>query len=86
MSARDRALHSSTRTPTHATRTPTHAASLTPTHDISNYCTLSRKASKKKKTLDRQRSGSSDDLLTGTRVSKVPELEEYTVKVSYIMG
>jgi hypothetical protein len=66
-------------TPTH---TPSHA---TPTHDISNYCTLSRKTSKKsqkKKTvLDRKHSGSSEDLYTGTKVSKVPEAHDYTVKV-----
>lgn len=70
------------------TRTPNHTfsgGSHTPTHDVSNYCTLSRKASKKKKLLDRKHSGSSDDLLTGTRVSKVPELEEYTVKVGLVL-
>ncbi len=75
---------SPTHTPHHTPHhTPRHTSShLTPTHDVSNYCTLSRKASNQKKaTLDRKQSESIDDLYTGTRVSKVPELQEYTVKV-----
>ena len=73
-------------TPTHTSHlTPTHTSHHTPNHDVSNYCTLSRKTTKKaaqkKKAIDRKHSGSSDDLLTGTKVSEVPGLEDYTVKV-----
>jgi len=78
------------RTPSHMrNHTPTHTAggaganSRTPTHDVSNYCTLSRKNKKtgaaKKKSLDKRYSGSHDNLFTGTKVSKVPESEGHVV-------
>ena len=51
--------------------------------DVGKYFTLNRRSNKKAAAQKKKRkqSGSIDDLYTGTRVSKVPEDKDYTVKV-----
>ncbi len=91
MSSGDRVL-AAPRTPSHVrNHTPTHVGgnSRTPTHDVSNYCTLSRKPKKnsmKKKSLDKSHSGSHEDLFTGMKVSKVPESEKHIMVSGDING
>ena len=63
--------------------------SETDTPDLSVYCTLKRQKSKKNQqkslirrgSLSRRPNGDGADLYTGTRVSKVPDPTEYTLKV-----